>query len=101
MKVNLIKEAEYEIDVEKCSEIPLQTFMKMSNTKINVKTNGLPDALVFTSIDEFKAYQHNENFDENKNVLVMNNGRIFVFLKKDVCVSDESTDTKENTDKKA
>lgn len=101
MKVNLIKEAEYELDVDKCSKIPFEAFMKMTNVKINCEPNPLPNVLIFNSVDDFKNYHNNDNFDTMENIYVANNGKIFVFLKKEITTSDESADTEENSVEKS
>lgn len=115
MKVNLIKEANYELNENKSSKIPFDTFIKMCGATTSDNSNitaELPDARIFASIEEFKALPSNvvDKFDTTKDVYVLSNGNFCVFLKgesntvdvKSVTpkqvVNNATTNTKKNTE---
>lgn len=87
MKVNLIKEANYDLNESKSSKIPFDTFLKMCGTanESSPSTIDLPDVRIFSNIEEFKELSKTciDKFDTTKNVYILSNGNFCVFLKKD------------------
>ncbi len=88
MKVKLINVADYELNEEKVSKIPFETFTKMcpatpSDKKLkedDIKT--LPNVRLFKTIDDFRdACQTANDFDETHDILILSNGNILVTLK--------------------
>lgn len=106
MKVNLIKEAVYDLNEKKSSQVPFDAFAKMACVDFT-KTSGnaLPKVRIFETIDEFKQSENFEQYDTTKDVHILKNGQFCVFLKEektDVVLSngesDNATaDTKEDT----
>lgn len=109
MKVNLIKEAVYELNEEKSTKIPFDTFCKLSAVDGRYKSgNTYPKVRIFSSIDEFRECGKLDNLDNTKDVYVLQNGQFCAFLKEDdttVTIEEKSengtTDTKESTKSKA
>lgn len=107
MKVNLIKEASYELNEDKTTKINFDVFCKMTNGS---KTQGIagvsaPNVRIFSSIEEFVNSDLNL-FDETKDVYVLPNGNFCVFFKelfqtKTENNINESTDTKESKGEKS
>lgn len=108
MKVNLIKEAVYELNEEKSTKIPFDTFCKLSAADSkNVSGNAYPKVRIFSSIDEFRECGKLDFLDENKDVYVLTNGQFCVFLKGEEAKTsditekkDESTNSEKNTKSK-
>lgn len=112
MKVNLIKEAEYNLNEDKCSKIPFDTFVKMSGIDTTLsKGNAYQKVRIFKDINEFKNAENVSLYDNTKDVYVLSDGQFLIFLKDkcDTCISTktldgknyESTNTKNNTEKKS
>lgn len=96
MKVNLIKEAEYELNEEKCTKINFDTFSKMTNAKaFDQQSTTIPNVRIFSSVDEFRDCNL-EMFDTTKDVYVLSNGQFCVFLK-GKCEQSKKTNTDEST----
>ena len=89
MKVNLIKEAYYEINEKKSSNLPFMTFMKMCGTTLdgieekNANLVSPPNVRIFSKIDDFRSLSKSEldKFDTTKDVIVLPTGDFCVFLK--------------------
>ena len=89
MKVNLIKEAYYEINEQKSSNLPFMTFMKMCGTTLdgieekNANLVSPPNVRIFAKIDDFRSLSKSEldKFDTTKDVIVLPTGDFCVFLK--------------------
>lgn len=92
MKVNLIKEAYYEINEKKSSNLPFITFMNMCNmcgTTLKgseQNDNNLvspPNVRIFSKIDDFRSLSKSEldKFDTTKDVIILPTGDFCVFLK--------------------
>ena len=89
MKVNLIKEAYYEINEKKSSFLPFSTFMKMCGVTPNGKEQSddsivtPPNVRFFSKIDDFRSLTKSEldKFDTSKDVIILPSGEICVFLK--------------------
>lgn len=89
MKVNLIKEAYYEINEKKSSYLPFGTFMKMCGVTPNGKEQSddsvvtPPNVRFFSKIDDFRSLTKSEldKFDTTKDVIILPSGEICVFLK--------------------
>lgn len=112
MKVNLIKEATYDLNENKSSKIPFETFIKLcvmdnDDNKSSITPSELPDVRIFSNIDEFRLLSKSdiEKFDNSKNVYVLSNGNFCVFLKRDEIEAkgvtleskkDAATDTEKN-----
>lgn len=109
MKVKLIKEATYELNDNKCSSIPYDTFLKMASVDENqvLKFDGLRSVRIFESIDEFRTQYSEGLFDSSENVRVLKDGRFCVFLNTKTVevenpkIKNGTTDTKENTGEEA
>ena len=113
MKVNLIKEAIYELDDAKTSSIPLKTFLKLSsiNEDEEQKPNEkLRNVRIFASIEEFRENYTPGVYDENEMVKILSNGQFCLFLKDDIeptgttktgANKNVTTNTKEDTTKKS
>lgn len=104
MKVNLIKEATYDLNENKSSKIPFDTFIKMCGTTVN-KENTIeekfPDVRIFASIEEFKSLPNSvmDKFDTTKDVYILSNGNFCVFMNENAAIKVE-TQTKVTTNKK-
>lgn len=101
MKVNLIKEANYDLNELRSSKIPFDTFLKMcgaADKKEEMLTEELPNVRIFASIDDFKALSLNaiNKFDNTKDVYILSNGNFCVFMKDDD-VSDVKTNAATKT----
>lgn len=114
MKVNLIKEAEYELNESKCSKMPFDVFCRMSGYAAAQRgeTEGsLPSVRIFANIDEFRKSGDSGKYDSTKDVFVLSNGQFCIFLKggeikedkpakpkagKQEAVQDEPTNTEED-----
>ena len=89
MKVNLIKEAYYEINEKKSSNLPFMTFMKMCGTTLDgseekdINLVSPPNVRIFSKIDDFRSLSKSEldKFDTTKDVIVLPTGDFCVFLK--------------------
>ena len=89
MKVKLINVADYELNEEKASKIPFETFTKMcateSGTDKKLKESdikALPNVRLFKTIDDFRDECRIVNdFDETHDILILSNGNILVTLK--------------------
>ena len=92
MKVKLIKEAYYDINEKKSSNLPFMTFMKfmkMCGTTLegseqkDINLVSPPNVRIFSNIDEFRSLSKSEldKFDTTKNVIVLPTGDFCVFLK--------------------
>ena len=82
MKVNLIKKAEFDLNESKCVKIPFDTFCKMASADLDaVHDNSYPTVRVFANIEEFKKSENFSDYDSTQDVLVHNNGQIFVTIK--------------------
>ena len=82
MKVNLIKKAEFDLNESKCVKIPFDTFCKMASADLDtVHDNSYPTVRVFANIEEFKKAENFIDYDSTQDVLVHNNGQIFVTIK--------------------
>ena len=82
MKVNLIKKAEFDLNESKCVKIPFDTFCKMASADLGaVHDNSYPTVRVFANIEEFKKSENFSDYDSTQDVLVHNNGQIFVTIK--------------------
>ena len=126
MQVNLIKEAEFDFNAEKYSNIPFNTFTNLIELKpdeVKSKNNNLLQVQLFENVAEFKKCYQPGVYDETKGVHVTNKGQIFLFLKQSQATTataqpvdkstdanskataapatDEPTNPKENTAKKA
>lgn len=102
MKVNLIKKAEFDLNESKCVKIPFDTFCKMASADLGAgHDNSYPTVRVFANIEEFKKSENFGDYDSTQDVLVHNNGQIFVTIKdytegiENVAIStDETTSAK-------
>lgn len=110
MKVNLIKEAVYELNEEKSTKIPFDTFCKLSAVDgKSVSGNTYPKVRIFSSIDEFRECGKLDNLDSTKDIFVLANGQFCAFIKEDESVvdlkneikQDGTTNTKESSKSKA
>ena len=82
MKVNLIKKAEFDLNESKCVKIPFDTFCKMASADLGAAHgNAYPTVRVFANIEEFKKSENFSDYDSTQDVLVHNNGQIFVTIK--------------------
>ena len=89
MKVNLIKEAYYEINEKKSSNLPFMTFMKMCGITLDgseqkdINLVSPPNVRIFSKIDDFRSLSKSEldKFDTTKDVIVLPTGDFCVFLK--------------------
>ena len=82
MKVNLIKKAEFDLNESKCVKIPFDTFCKMASVDLGAgHDNSYPTVRVFANIEEFKKSENFSDYDSTQDVLVHNNGQIFVTIK--------------------
>lgn len=84
MTINLINVAKYELNEEKSSSIPLSVFRKL--TGYNGETdNGekCPKARLFKTQSDFLdlTVEEMSEFDETKEVRILNNGQFIVFFK--------------------
>lgn len=107
MKVNLIKEAYYDINEKKSSKLPFNTFMKMCGTSLegNQQSNEKsatevtpPNVRIFSKIDDFRLLSKKEidKLDTTQDVIVLPSGDFCIFLKS----SDENeVNSADNTDK--
>lgn len=99
MKVNLIKEAYYDINEKKSSKMPFMMFMKMCGTTLNGNSDSKkdevlpPNVRLFSNIDDFRSLSKEEinKFDTTKDVIVLSTGDFCVFLK------TEQKETADNT----
>lgn len=99
MKVNLIKEAYYDINEKKSSKMPFMMFMKMCGTTLNGNSDSKkdealpPNVRLFSNIDDFRSLSKEEidKFDTTKEVIVLSTGDFCVFLK------TEQTEAVDNT----
>ena len=81
MKVNLIKKAEFDLNENKCVKIPFDTFCKMASVDLGARHyNSSPNVRVFANIEEFKKSETFSDYDSTQDVLVHNNGQIFVTI---------------------
>lgn len=111
MKVNLIKEAEYNLNEDKCSKIPFDTFVKMSGIDTSLsKGNAYKKVRFFKDINEFKNAENISLYDSTKDVFVLPDGQFLIFLKDETNVTtliskslkdNGTTDTKGDTEKKS
>lgn len=122
MKVNLIKEANYELNDAKCSLVPFDVFLKMASVDENKtqEKENLKSVRLFTTIEDFREGYNKDTFDEGEKVRILPNGQFCLYLKENISdkdadikdsvevkklnkqsVENASTDTKENTDKKS
>lgn len=112
MKVNLIKEAVYDLPEKKCSQVPFDVFVKMSSVNLSaVNGNNFPRVRIFENIDEFKQTENFDQYDSTKYVHIMKNGQICIFLKEnesDVILEESkevvdngTTNSEENTGEEA
>lgn len=90
MKVNLIKEAYYEINDKKSLKVPFDAFLKMCGTTLegSQKTEeeiALPNLRLFSTIEDFRALskQEMDKLDNAKDVIMLPTGNFCVFLKDD------------------
>ena len=82
MKVNLIKKAEFDLNESKCVKIPFDTFCKMASVDLGAgHNNSYPTVRVFANIEDFKKSENFSDYDSTRDVLVHNNGQIFVTIK--------------------
>ena len=92
MKVKLIKEAYYDINEKKASNLPFMTFMKFmkmcwttleGSEQKDINLVSPPNVRIFSNIDEFRSLSKSEldKFDTTKNVIVLPTGDFCVFLK--------------------
>lgn len=82
-KVILIKKAEYELNEEMYNKIPLDTFKLL--TSRGEKSEDMDKVMLFGSMSEFNNTVTDEDmelFDNTKDVLISDTGKIFVYLKK-------------------
>lgn len=113
MKVILQQEAVFDLNTEKCTAIPFQTFLNMVGTKENDNQSEqtLPVVSLFKSIDAFRAeYESNGSRYADTDIYVMGNGGICVFQRpfpadttegqiavdNTTPITDGTTDTEEN-----
>lgn len=107
MKVNLIKEAVYELNEKKNSQVPFDVFVKMASVDVAKSSgNTFPKVRIFENIEEFKTFENFEDYDTTKDVHILKNGNICVFLKEDngnlnQTIEDGTTHTEENTGKES
>jgi hypothetical protein len=81
-KVILIKKAEYELNEEMYNKVPLDTFKLLTNR--SEKSENMDKIMLFGSMAEFNNTVTDEDmemFDNTKEVLVSDTGKIFVHLK--------------------
>lgn len=107
MKVNLIKEASYELNGDKTTKINFDVFCKMTNVgKTQYVSDGnTPNVRIFSSIEEFVNSDLNL-FDETKDIYILQNGNFCVFFKENFQTNtekiiNEPTDTKESKGEKS
>lgn len=89
MKVNLIKEAVYDLNEKKSSRVPFEAFVKMASVDAKLASGEmLPKVRIFETIDEFKQSEDYNRYDETKDVFILKNGQFCVFLKEETSVAD-------------
>ena len=82
MKINLIKKAEFDLNESKCVRIPFDTFCKMASVDLDaLNGNSYPTVRVVANIEEFKNSGNFGDYDNTQEILVHNNGQIFVTIK--------------------
>lgn len=94
MKVQLINVADYELDVNKTSKIPLRTFVNL--VKCDFKSGDIkPTVRLFKTQEDFKnlTKEQFQKLDFTQDVHILNNGQFLVFLKTEENVT---TNTKED-----
>lgn len=106
MKVNLIKEATYELHEEKLSKLSFKAFCTMANTSSIAPSQEViekrPDVMALSNIDEFKKIVSEgglDNFDQTKDVYFMPDGKILMYLAPSGTVNNVTngtTNTQEN-----
>ena len=80
-KVILIKKAEYELNEEMYNKIPLDTFKLL--TSRGEKSEDMDKVMLFGSMSEFNNTVTDEDmelFDNTKDVLISDTGKIFYYL---------------------
>lgn len=108
MKVNLIKEAYYDINEKKSSKMPFMMFMKMCGTTLNGNSDSKkdevlpPNVRLFSNIDDFRSLSKEEinKFDTTKDVIVLSTGDFCVFLKTEQKETADNTTDITNTEMK-
>lgn len=84
MTINLINVAKYELNDEKSSSIPLSVFRKLTGYS-GETDNGekCPKGRLFKTQADFLdlSVEEMSEFDESKDVRILNNGQFIVFLK--------------------
>lgn len=82
MKVILQQEAEFDLNLDKTTAIPFNTFIKLAGLETNDDSAEQPYPVVrlFKTLDEFqKEYAKNGVAYSDADVQLMNNGQICVF----------------------
>ena len=101
MTINLINVAKYELNEEKTSSIPLSVFRKLTSYNAeNVKDGEkLLKGRLFKTQADFNCLTNEEmmEFDESRDVRVLNNGQFIVFYKETKnSIKNGATDTQKN-----
>ena len=85
MKVNLIKEAVYDLTAEegKYTAIPSELFKNLIdyNSVMCENSEKLPKVMMFNTKDDYKKYCGDAVFDDAKDILINAKGQVFVHLK--------------------
>lgn len=83
MTINLINVANYDLNEDRVSNVPLSVFCKLVGYKSDNNSEKLPTARLFKTQEDFLKLSVNEmsEFDSTKDVCILNNGQFLVFLK--------------------
>jgi hypothetical protein len=83
MKVKLVNVAEYNINEDKVSEVPFNTFVNLCGGVGTGKAEDLPKVRLFKTMGEFISLSTNEmeEIDQNESIRLLQNGQFLVFLK--------------------
>lgn len=104
MKVNLIREAEYEFNESKYTAIPAEVFTTLvgEGDITTLSDPALPKVVMFENKTDYLKNVVKYKVDTNKSIYVSNKGQIFCFLDElgenviDEVKEDESTNTEES-----
>lgn len=86
MKVKLINVADYDIKEGKVSEVPFSTFVNLcGNIGLESDEPELPRMRLFKTMSEFITSSNKDiaTYDENKPIMILQNGQFMVYLKED------------------
>lgn len=104
MKVNLIREADYEFNESKYTAIPAEVFTTLvGEGDITILSDpALPKVIMFENKTDYLKNVVKYRVNPNKSIYVSNKGQIFCFLDElgenvtDEVKEDESTNTEES-----